>query len=427
MTVRTVHPAVAQGRVHVPPSKSYTHRALVAAFLARRPCQVVGPLDSDDTRATRNGLRSLGARVRVSGRNWIVSPVSGTLRTRHRTVRCGESGTTLRLLSAIAALGRDSIRLEGAPSLSSRPMEDLYAALRGLGARVHAPVDGHALPCTIQGPIRAGRVSIRGDISSQFTSALLMVLPTLAGRSTVRIVGPVVSEPYVEATRAVLNERRIRVRRTQGGFDIPGGQKYRYGAIRIPGDASSAAYLWAAAAATGGVVEVTGISATLPQADLEILRVLARMGARVHRSTRIVRVTGPLRRPIDADFTRAPDLFPLAAVLAALVPERRSRLHGAPHLEHKESDRRAESVRLARAVGATVSETPDSIEITGTLAPQPLDLPSLHDHRLVMSAAIASLAATGPSRIGEAGAVSKSFPDFWDTLGKVTGTEGRLP
>ncbi|MGC2289887.1 MAG: 3-phosphoshikimate 1-carboxyvinyltransferase [Thermoplasmata archaeon] len=420
MTVRTVRPARVHGRIRAPPSKSYTHRALVAAFLAERPTEVIGPLDSDDTRATRDGLRALGAQIRHSRAGWRVSPLKRRRRTPRAIVRCGESGTTLRFLSAVAALGSAPVNFTGAPQLARRPMRELYGVLRTLGASVRHPSAAHALPCTIQGPLSPGKVSIRGDVSSQFISALLMVLPTLPGPSRLRILGATVSQPYVEATCAVLDERGVRVRRTSGGFSIPGNQRYRTGRIRVPGDASSAAYLWAAAAATGGHVEVEGVPSDLPQADLAILPILSGMGARVRRTSRFVSVAGPLSRPVSIDLTDSPDLVPLVSVLAALVPGGRSQLSGAPHLEFKESNRRVESVRLARAMGAKVSQFSSCIEIIGTDSPRSLKLPSLQDHRLVMSATVAGLAARRNSRVGRAEAVSKSYPGFWDALGALT-------
>jgi 3-phosphoshikimate 1-carboxyvinyltransferase len=427
VTIRSVRPARLHGRLRAPPSKSYTHRALVAAFLSRRECEVVGPLDSDDTRATRDGLRALGARIRRSRTGWKVSPAKHLARTSPRTVRCGESGTTLRLLSAVAALGEQPVSFEGAPRLAERPMRELYRALRTFGATVSAPRGTRSLPCTVQGPLRAGKAAIRGDVSSQFISALLMVLPTVAGRSELRVRGPTVSEPYVEATRAVLKERGIRIRSIRRGFVIPGDQRYRGGRIRVPGDASSAAYLWAGAAATGGRVEIEGVPSNPPQADLAILPILSKMGAEVQRTARFVRVAGPLTQPTSVDLTDAPDLFPLVAVLAALIPGGHSRLRGAPHLQFKESDRRVQSVSLARAVGAHVSQLPSQVDVLGTDSPQSLNLPSLTDHRLVMSAAIAGLAGSAPSRIGQAEAVSKSFPGFWSALRALTTKRGSRP
>ena len=426
MTVRRIHSARVHGRLRAPPSKSYTHRALLAAFFAEAPCEVVGPLSSDDTRATRNGLHTLGARVRRSRDGWLVSRSVPAPPTRYRTIQCAESGTTFRFLAAAAALGARPIGFVGTRRLASRPMIDLFGALRSLGATVEAPSEARCLPCKIRGPIRAGRVEMRGDVSSQFTSALLMVLPGLAGRSEIRIQGPTVSRPYIDATCAVLAQRGIQVRRLRTGFVIEGPQRYRSGRIRVPGDASSAAYLWAAAAATDGQVEIEGVPADLPQADLAILPILAAMGARVRRTPRFVGVSGALVEPISVDLTDSPDLFPLVAVLAALVPGRSSHLSGAPHLAFKESDRRLESARLARGLGARVTASRSGLEICGSATPRALNCPTLQDHRLVMSAAVAGLATHGISRIGRAEAVSKSFPGFWSAIGTLTNGGGLL-
>jgi 3-phosphoshikimate 1-carboxyvinyltransferase len=421
MSIRTVRPVQARGLLHAPPSKSYTHRALVAAFLAGQGCTVIGPLESEDTQATCNGLKALGARVQSSHRGWKVTRLPRAGQRPRRVIRCGESGTTFRFLSAVAALGSDSVSFEGSQRLATRPMEDLFGALRALGATIVTRSKARTLPCTIRGPLEPGTVSLRGDVSSQFTSALLMVLPTLPGPSRVRLEREVVSGPYIDATCAMLANRHIELHRTRRDFTIPGFQSYRATPIEVPGDASSAAYLWAAGAVTGGSVAVTGISADLPQADLAILSILSRMGCRIDRRSRSIRVSGPLSRPISVDLTDSPDLFPLVAVLASLVPGGRSRLKGAPHLEFKESNRRVGSIRLVRAIGADAVEHPARLEVVGTPAPRPLNLPSLDDHRLVMSAAVAALAGVGASRIGRAEAVAKSFPGFWTDLTALTG------
>lgn len=420
MSVRTIHPARASGRMRAPPSKSYTHRALVAAFLARRATEVRDPLDSDDTGATRLGLEYLGARIRRSRSGWAVSSGPGAAGPPRGPIQCRESGTTLRLLVAVAALGSAPVAFEGAARLSVRPMAELFRALRQLGAEVHSSGRARALPCTIQGPLRPGRATLRGDVSSQFTSSLLMVLPTLSGSSTLRIRGTEVSRPYVDATCAMLSDRGVRVHRTPHGYRIPGHQRYRGGRIPVPGDASSAAYLWASAAATNGDVAVEGVPATWPQADRQILPILSEMGAHVRISASSARVSGSLVRPVTWDLTDAPDLYPLVSVLAALVPGGRSRLSGAPQLKFKESDRRRQSVRLARAVGARVTENGSRIEVVGTETPRPLHLLSLSDHRLVMSAAVAALAGPAPSRVGRAEAVSKSYPGFWSALEELS-------
>lgn len=424
MSAVRVLPARVRGRFHAPPSKSYTHRALVAAYLAKEPCEVLRPLDSDDTRATRRGIQALGATVVATRRGWKVGPEGSRARPRRRVVFCRASGTTLRFLSAVAALDPRPTRFEGAPRLAERPIGDLYQSLRHLGAHVASPSRFRGLPCVVRGPIHSGQIEIRGDTSSQFTSAMLMVLPTVDGPSTLHVLGQIVSRPYVAATLALLQDRGVKVRSRAREFAVPGGQSYQSGPIVVPGDASSAAYVWAAAAATQGRVDVEGVPRDLPQADLAILPILEQMGARVEATSGGIRVSGRLDRPVSVDMTDTPDLFPLVAVLAALVAGRRSRLRGAPQLVYKESDRRLESVRLARAVGGKVSVFPGHVDIVGTDCPRSLDLPTLDDHRLVMSAAVAALAAPGPSRLGRREAVTKSFPGFWDALAALTEGEG---
>ena len=255
--------------------------------------------------------------------------------------------------------------------------------------------------------------------SSQFASALLLTLPTLEGVSTLELEGTVVSEPYIEATLAVLRHHRIEVRRVGRRFSIPGGQTYRGRGMRVPGDASSAAYLWGAAAVTGGTVRVKGIPEEWPQADLAILDLLERAGARVRRTRDGADVAGPVTQGFRADLTGAPDLYPLAAVLAAAVP-RRGELRGAPQVVQKESDRRAGAARLARSMGADVRLRRGSLEIRGARAPRALRLTDLDDHRMIMSAAVAARVGGGRSTLGDARAVAKSFPEFWSTLDRLS-------
>jgi len=183
----------------------------------------------------------------------------------------------------------------------------------------------------------------------------------------------------------------------------------------VPGDASSAAYLWAAGALAGGPVRVTGVPDRWPQADLAVLELLRAAGASVRRSGDAVEVAGPTRDGFEVDLTDAPDLFPLVGVIAAATPGR-SQLSGAPHLAFKETDRRTATIQLVRAMGATARPTPAGLTIAGRPAPRPIRYSGWADHRLVMSAAVAALCADGPSQIGRAEAVAKSFPGFWTAL-----------
>jgi 3-phosphoshikimate 1-carboxyvinyltransferase len=421
VTAQTIDPGPVRGRLVAPPSKSYTHRGLVVGYLSRRPFVLRSPLDSDDTRATAVALRRLGARVSMGRRRWTVSPPRRHDLRRPATVDCGESGTTLRFATVLAALGPRPVHFRGRGRLGHRPMRPLVRALTALGAVVR-PSSGQ-IPFTVHGPIRGGRVSLDASESSQFASALLLGLPTVEGKSQLDLEGQIVSEPYLEATLAVLRRCGVRVSRRGRTIRLRGGQGYGGDAFHVPGDASSAAYLWTAGAVGGGPVTVQGVDRSWPQADLAILDVLARAGAEVVERRASITVRSGRPRPFSVDLTDCPDLYPLAGVLAATIPGT-SRLRGAPHVVHKESNRRAETVRLVSAFGARVKGAAGGLEVRGIGRLRAIDLPNLSDHRIVMSAAVGALAATGSSRIGGAESVRKSYPGFWEAF-RAIGAEVR--
>ncbi|MGI0130181.1 MAG: 3-phosphoshikimate 1-carboxyvinyltransferase, partial [Thermoplasmata archaeon] len=337
------------------------------------------------------------------------------------TLDCGESGTSLRFLSALAARSGKAVRLRGRGRLPLRPIAELFDALECLGATIDRPRGPRFLPATVRGPLRGGRVRLDASRSSQFASALLLTLPTVPGDSTLDLVGPIVSAPYLDATLAVLRHHRVRVSRRGRRFSIPGGQRYLGKGIMVPGDASSAAYFWAAAAITGGKVSISGIPAGWPQADLAILDLLDSAGATVVRSPDGGSVEGDRLRGFSVDLTESPDLYPLAGVIAASIPEP-SRLAGAAHVVHKESDRREGTLRLARAMGADARLERGDLVIRGSARPRGFSLRGLLDHRLVMSAAVGALHGTTPSILDDARVVAKSFPGFWSALASLRGT-----
>ena len=417
MTVVEIRPGVARGSIPAPPSKSYTHRALVVGHLAHREYTVRRPLDADDTRATARALSALGSRVRFGRDRWTISPRTRLDRT-PSAIDCGESGTTLRFVAAAAALSDRVVRLNGRGRLPERPIAALFGALEELGATIDRPAVGRGLPAVVRGPIHGGSVRLDASQSSQFVSALLLVLPTVTGVSRVDLVGPIVSEPYIRSTLAVLRRHGIRLQARARGFRVPGDQRYRGRGFTVPGDASSAAYLWTAAAVTGGRVRVAGIPSGLPQADLTVLDLLRRAGAHVRRSGTGATVTARKLHAFRMNLTPAPDLYPLAGVLAASIPAT-SHLAGAAHVIHKESDRREGTTILARAMGARVRREGTGLAIQGRSPPTHFRLRGLADHRLVMSAAVGALAADGRSTIGDARSVAKSFPGFWTALASL--------
>jgi 3-phosphoshikimate 1-carboxyvinyltransferase len=421
----TVAPGPLEGTVMAPPSKSYTHRALVAGYLSEATYRVRSPLVADDTRATRSGLVALGARVGASDSVWTLRPgaagSSGPARVaRTPTVRCRESGTTLRFLVAVAAREAHATRFVGTEGLARRPMRDLFDTLRAAGARIDTDAPEAALPCRVTGPIRPASLSLDGGVSSQFLSALLLVLPTLEGDSSVAILGDRVSRPYVEATEAVLCAHGIAIEADGRVYEIPGRQRYRATEFRVPGDASSAAYLWAGAAISGGTVTVRGVPAAWPQADRAILDILERMGAQVRVRGDDVTVAAKDLRGTEADLEDSPDLYPLVGVLACYAGRGRTRIRGAAHAAFKESDRRAATVRLVRAFGGEASLGSDGLEIRPPpKGPRGVRLSGIADHRVAMSAAVGALGVHGRSHIDDATCVAKSFPSFWRVLRRL--------
>ncbi|HYB79449.1 MAG TPA: 3-phosphoshikimate 1-carboxyvinyltransferase [Thermoplasmata archaeon] len=417
MTVVRIRPGPVLGTLRAPPSKSYTHRALVVAHLAGRPFTVDHPLPAEDTRTTATALARLGSSIVRSTDAWRLRPMSSRRRGPAR-LDCRESGTTFRFLTAVSALEDQPVILTGSPRLAQRPIDELLRALTDLGARCRHIRPG-GLPIEVRGPIHGGTVSLVASQSSQFASALLLVLPTLDDDSTLELQGPVVSEPYLDATVALLAFHGIAIERKGLRFRIPGRQEFRGSRFRVPGDASSAAYLWAAATLGGGTVRVRGVPRTWPQADLRVLDLIEKTGAAVRPHPDGATVTGGNRRPFRIDLTDAPDLYPLAGVLAATVPGR-SNVLGASHVVAKESDRRAGTVRLARQLGARVRSSRAGLVIDGTASPRAISLTHETDHRMVMSAAVGALAAGLPSHVGRAESVRKSYPGFWDALTELS-------
>jgi 3-phosphoshikimate 1-carboxyvinyltransferase len=417
MTRRRVYPGALAGCVDAPPSKSYTHRALLVGALVDGPYRVDSPLDSDDTVATADGLGALGVRVVRSSSSWLVEPHEATKPMSRVTIDCRESGTTLRFLLPRAAAQTRPVTLRGRPSLASRPIEPLLAVLRSGGVAVE-PRSSRGEIARLRGPLRPVRTTLDGSASSQFLSGLLLTLPVLDAPSELRLVGPVVSQPYVDATLAMLTAHGVSVETVGRRVRIPAPQRFRGANFRVPADASSAAVLWAAAGAGGGDVTVRGVDEGWPQADRQLLPVLQRMGASVSRDAEGVTVSGPVRRPIQVDLSDAPDLLPLVGALAALV-KGRSVVRGAAHAAGKETDRRQETAKLARAMGARVQLGPRRIEIVGRPPVAAFVYDGAGDHRMVMAAAVAALAARGPSTVGSAEAVTKSFPNFWDALAQL--------
>ena len=397
--------------VRVPGSKSIANRALICAALAHGTSTLHGMPDGDDTAAMVTALRALGFGIDTSH---VASGAIGVTggRPTGGAAWAELAGTTSRFLIGLAATGAEPITIDGGPPLRRRPMTPLLDALRTIGADVDS-ADGH-LPVRVTGPARGGAVTVRGDVSSQFLSALMLVAPTLAEGIRISISGHLVSRPYVELTA------RVMAGFGHDGVDItattitvaPGG--YRARTYAVEPDASSASYPLALAAATRSTVVVPGLRSDSSQGDIALLDLLRRMGCRVD-SDGDVTVTGPgTLHGIDVDMADISDLVPTIAVLACLA-EGPTRIRGVGFIRAKESDRLGDLALELRRCGALVTDTDDGLEVEPSPQLHGARLDTHHDHRLAMAFAVLG-AVIGGVDIVEPAVVSKSWPAFWSML-----------
>ena len=406
-----------RGQVAAPPSKSAANRALLLAALARGESRLHGRLEAEDTVIMVRALRQLGFTVdRSEDRAQLtVRGGAGAIEAPRAELFLGNAGTAMRFLAAAVALGSGEYRLDGDPAMRRRPLGDLASALTALGARVtFSGEEGHPPVAIRGGPLAGGTATLRADRSSQFTSALLMVAPCTARGIDLRLTGRAVSGPYVDLTLEMMDRfGGPPVIRERGRLHVAGGAGYQAADVTIEGDASAAAALFAAAAITGGSVQVTGLPAASHQPDQRFPDLLEEMGCRVAREPGAVRVEDGPRRGIRADLGDCPDLAPsLAAV--ALFAEGPTRVQGAAHLRLKESDRIGDLAEGLRRLGAQVDEHADGFTVhPRRLAGARLDPHG--DHRLAMAFAAIGLRIPGVE-IEDPACVSKSFPAFFEAL-----------
>lgn len=399
-------------RVTVPASKSETHRALLLGALSSTPCRVRRPLLGADCRSTLACLLDLGARGEVRGGDVRFTPV-GRLHAPPHPLDCGNSGTTLRLLTAQAARLDAPVTLTGDASLRSRPNGPLLDALVTLGAAIDSP-DGTA-PLTVQGPLAAGDVSLPPRVSSQYATGLLLALAMAPGDSTLRLPAPVSSRPYLEITRRVAAAFGLTWAEEEGShgltFTIPGGQRPAATDVAVAGDWSGAAFPLVAAALTGREVRLAGLEPDSPQGDRALVQLLDRFGLALSwEGAELVQRPAPLRSPGRIDLDATPDLFPALCALAAVTPGD-TELSGAPSLRHKECDRIAAMAAGLGALGVATRELPDGLVVTGGAVGGGA-VETHHDHRIYMAFRVLSLRASAPVAVASAGCAVVSYPAF---------------
>ncbi len=437
----------AQGTVALPGSKSLSNRILLLSALAQGATEIRDVLLSDDTERMLEGLRTLGVSIeKLDAHVFRVQGGDGSFPVREAELSLGNAGTAFRPLTAALALTGGHYRLSGVARMHERPIGDLVDALRALGANID--YRGHAgfppleiFPATLSD---AARVSVRGDVSSQFLTALLMALPLLDREVTVEVAGELISKPYIEITLAMMARFGVNVQRDDwSSFTVAAGSRYvSPGVIHVEGDASSASYFLAAGAIGGGPLRIEGVGSDSIQGDVRFADALALMGARIERGANWMEARAPLDgrlKAIDLDCNHIPDAAMTLAV-TALFADGTTTLRNIASWRVKETDRIAAMATELRKVGATVEEGADYIRITGfgnsdlgfregsdALRQNPdaqiqnpaSGINTYDDHRMAMCFSLAAFGAQG-IRINDPGCVAKTFPDYFAAFASVT-------
>jgi 3-phosphoshikimate 1-carboxyvinyltransferase len=425
----------AAGSVKLPGSKSISNRVLLLAALASGETRVHDLLDSDDTRVMLEALRTLGVAVKQDGVATVVTGAGGAFPVKSAELFLGNAGTAFRPLTAALALGGGEYRLSGVARMHERPIGDLVDALRGLGAAIDYLGETGYPPLHIKpAPINAmARVSVRGDVSSQFLTALLMALPLTGRQTTITVEGELISKPYVEITLNLMRRFGVEVgREGWAAFNVPGGVYYRSpGDIWVEGDASSASYFLAAGAISGlsggGPVRVEGVGRTSIQGDVRFAEALERMGARIAMGDNWIEASagedavraGKLKA-FDADFNHIPDAAMTLAV-AALFADGPCTLRNIASWRVKETDRIAAMATELRKLGATVDAGPDFLRVTAPVAGlnSGASIDTYDDHRMAMCFSLAALGRV-TVRINDPQCVGKTFPGYFEALAEIS-------
>lgn len=412
MSYVSVETSTVCGTLSAPPSKSIAHRALIAAALSGNS-QVKGILPSDDMKATLSCLEALGFPSTING-----DTVTFSKKTFGKTIAdCGESGSTLRFMVPIfASLGKE-VTFIGKGRLPSRPLDDYEQCLPLHSVTMKKPNISGGIT-HISGNLSGGKFYIKGDISSQFITGLLFALPLLKEDSEIILTSPLQSVYYVDLTLDILNKSGIKIDKTENGFFIKGGQNYSLYDYTVEGDWSQAAFLLTAGA-IGGDVTVTNLHRDSLQGDKQIVDLLIKMGADISWSANAIRAKKSNLSATDIDVSNIPDLLPILAV-AATAAKGTTRLFGAKRLRLKESDRLATTAAFINALGGKADEYADELCITGTPLTQGI-VNGANDHRIVMSATVASLLTNGKVTITDANSINKSWPNFFDDFKLIGG------
>lgn len=409
-----------QGRIRPPGSKSLTNRALIVAALAQGASRLQGVLDSQDTRVMIDSLRRLGLQVQHDPVACTVdiTGCGGQIPNQQADLWLENSGTSIRFLTAMCALGHGTYRLDGNERMRERPIGELVKGLQQLGVDLHCELGTECPPVVVRASgLQGGITHVPGSVSSQFLSALLMAAPAANGPLDIQIDGHLVSEPYIDMTMGVMAKFGVQVQTPQSGLYRIQPQAYKSNQYDIEPDASAASYFFALAAITGGEITVEGLSRWSLQGDIHFVEALEQMGCAIHYDQDSVTVRGKPLRGIEIDMNAISDTAQTLAVVAPFA-QGPTRIYNVKHMRFKETDRITALVTELRRLGLQVDETEDGL----TIHPGPMNpttVATYDDHRMAMSFALIGLKTPG-IHIADPGCTAKTYPRYFEDLAALT-------
>ena len=413
----------ANGEIQIPGSKSLSNRILLLATLAQGTTKITNLLDSDDIRHMLNALKTMGVNYELQdeGRTCILEGLGGPINVEQADLFLGNAGTAMRPLAAALCLGTGEYHLHGEPRMHERPIGDLVDALHELGVDVQYQGNKDYPPLLIKANgIQGGEVSIKGNISSQFLTALLMSAPLAKGDLVIKVDGELVSKPYIDITLHVMKQFGVEVdNQNYQAFVIKGNQTYQSpGEIMVEGDASSASYFLAAAAIAGGKIKVHGVGSESVQGDVKFADVLAKMGAQItYGPTWIEAERGELNG-IDMDMNHIPDAA-MTIATTALFAKGPTTIRNIYNWRVKETDRLYAMATELKKLGADVIEGEDYITITPVENLLHAEIDTYNDHRIAMCFSLVAFSDT-PVTINDPGCTSKTFPTYFELFESIT-------
>ena len=422
MKVIDIIPRPLNGTVDIPPSKSISHRAIIAASLCNGESIIDNIIMSKDVKATCDGVVSLGAEIDIQSsygnRYSIIIRGKGRIEAKEKFIDCVESGSTLRFLIPLAALCGENITFHGKGKLIERPLYVYYDIFHKQGISYHNNLG--KLPLTLGGRLEPGDFHIRGDISSQFITGLMFALPLLNGDSRIIINTALESKGYVDITIDVLKSFGVNILNEDYKiFKIRGNQVYKPRRYSVEGDFSQAAF-WLVAGILAGSVECGGLDMNSLQGDRDIINIIKKMGGNIEIKDRDLTTHKSITSGVSIDASQIPDLVPIISVIASLS-KGTTIIKGASRLRIKESDRLKAITSELSKIGGRIKDIKDGLIIDGIDSFEGGIVDSWNDHRIVMAMAIASTRCKKPLTIVGGESVEKSYPGFWEDFKKLGG------